>query len=83
MSVYPVSSGSQAIQQGFKRLDHAAAQIARDSTTAASGNTEVSNASKLDKSLVDLKEASLQTQAGVKAVKAQDGMIGTLLDEYA
>lgn len=82
MSVYSVGSGSQAIQQGLRHLNDATARIARDSTAAANPKTEA-KAAGLDKSLVEMKETSAQTQVAVKAVKAQDGMIGTLFDDYA
>ncbi|BBL75775.1 hypothetical protein [Methylomagnum ishizawai] len=85
MSVYPVGgSGSQALQQAYKHMNDAASRIARDSTTAANPKTEAtSSGNGTTQSLVEMKEASAQTQAGVKAVKAQDGMVGTLFDNYA
>ena len=78
MNVSSAYSGSQAIYQGHQQLNSAADRAARFST----GRTD-SAAADLTQSAVQLKEASLQVQAGAKAVKAEDGMIGSLLDVHA
>lgn len=80
MSIQPAGSGSLAVQRGLGLLNGAASRIARDSLPTADAK---SDSPSMEKPLVELKQASLQVQAGAKVLKAEHGMVGTLLDEFA
>ena len=68
----------RGIQQGFHNMRRIAADVAtvdvqRPEETAAAP-------ADLARSLVELKQAALQTQASVKVAQTADLMIGSLLD---
>ncbi|MDE1166996.1 MAG: pyrroloquinoline quinone biosynthesis protein PqqE [Pseudomonas sp.] len=88
-------AGLSAIQSGVARADQAASQIASSAVDRSTTNqSTVSQADRLfsvDRSQqqnlagssVELVQAKVQVEAGVKVEKASDEMLGTLIDTYA
>lgn len=67
----------RGIQQGFHNMRRIAADIA---TVDVQRPEEATAPADLARSLVELKQAALQTQASVKVIQTADLMIGSLLD---
>ncbi|MCF6282223.1 MAG: hypothetical protein L3J28_08430 [Candidatus Polarisedimenticolaceae bacterium] len=67
----------RGIQQGFHNMRRIAADIA---TVDVQHPEESAAPADLARSLVELKQAALQTQASVKVAQTADLMIGSLLD---
>ena len=73
------SHGLTALNRGLNRIDQAAEQIAKASM---SKDVETQPAD-LNKPVVELKEADMDTQAAVKLLKAEHETMGRLLDVTA
>jgi len=68
--------GLEGIETGFTRLRNAANDIAR-------ANKGTTNSASLVGSLVEVKAAQHQVEANIKVVKAEDELVGGLLDKLA
>jgi hypothetical protein len=91
------SSGISTIQSGQRRVDEAAADIARNAVnqqprpTSAPPANQVNpvpssaeqNRADLAESLAALREGQNQTEVGAKVVKTADEVLGTLIDVSA
>lgn len=78
MDTSTIDSARTALEAGTHRLSKASAQIARPeqfSTQATMGA--------LSDALVELQQARLQTQAGVKILNTEQQTIGSFLDVLA
>jgi flagellar hook protein FlgE len=71
-SISALQSGLYGINNGIQRLNKDAADIA--SATKPQSNTDLTS------SLVNLNADQRQVEASTKVIKAQDEMLGTLLD---
>lgn len=83
MAVGGISSGTtlqnglQGVQNGLRKANEAAGEIARN------GTTETLDAANLAESVVELREAELQVQASAEVIRTEDDILGTLLDTSA
>ena len=84
------SSSLSSIQNGQRRVDQAAAQIAgaglpQTSPAAEPSKPSVSEARPVDlaSSLVDLQVGKVEVQAGARVLETADAVLGTLLDTRA
>ena len=84
------SSGLSSIQNGQRRVDQAAAQIAGASLPQAvpaeqPSTPSVSEARPVDlaSSLVDLQVGKVEVQAGARLLETADAVLGTMLDTRA
>lgn len=84
------SSGLSSIQNGQRRVDQAAAQIAGASLPQAvpaeqPSTPSVSEARSVDlaSSLVDLQVGKVEIQAGTRVLETADAVLGTMLDTRA
>ena len=81
MNMNPLSSATNLISSAQQKADTAAQTIARLPVQ----NQEVGGAEKIQsadlfKPVLSLKEAEFETSAATKVIKAQDEMLGSLLD---
>jgi hypothetical protein len=88
-------AGLSSIQTGLARADQAASQIASNAVERSTTNQSTvpqadrlfavdrSQQHDLASSSVELSQAKIQVEAGVKVAKASDEMLGTLIDTYA
>lgn len=84
------SSGLSSIQNGQRRVDQAAAQIAGASLPQAVPVEQPSRPSAnapqpvdLASSLVDLQVGKVEVQAGARVLETADAVLGTMLDTRA
>lgn len=91
------SSGVSSIQSGQRRVDQAAAAIARNAVTQPQQPTSTPPANQVNpapslaeqtrpdlaESLVALREGQNAAQAGAKVIKTADEILGTLIDTTA
>jgi len=70
-------SGLTGMHRGMNALKQDAHVIASQGTENASSDKDLTHA------IVDLKASTHQVEASAKTIKAQDQMLGTLLDELA
>lgn len=84
------SSGLSSIQNGQRRADQAATEIASASLPRAVPPADAGASSSSDarlpdlaSSLVDLQVAKVEVQAGARVVETADAVLGTLLDTRA
>ncbi len=68
----------QGIQRGYQGIRRSAAEIASASQMRSTGPSK-----DLTRSLVEMKQHSLHTQASVKVLQTEADLIGTLLDVKA
>jgi hypothetical protein len=73
MEINSLASGTTVLQNAQKSAQQSASQIANSSTSQ--GTT-----SDLAKSVVDLKVAEQQAQAGAKIIELEGKTVGTILD---
>lgn len=71
-------SGLYGVNQGLRRMDETANNIARAGTTQKD-----SNVADVAKELVDLKVETLDIKASLKVLKTGEELVGALLDEFA
>jgi len=76
-SISGFQSALSGINRGMNALRQDAQVIASQGTIDAPSNQKVTEA------IVDLKSNSRQVEASAKVIKAQDEMLGALLDEMA
>lgn len=72
-----LNAGLQSLQGGQERIERAAGGIARATTAAEDGTTELTQA------LVELRVAEAQAEAGVAVLRTADEVLGTLIDTRA
>ena len=81
MNMNPLSSATNLITAAQQKAGDAAQTIARLPVQNQDvGNTETFKSTDLFKPVLSLKEAELETSAATKVIKAQNEMIGSLLD---
>jgi hypothetical protein len=81
MNMNPLSSATNLISSAQQKADTAAQTIARlPVQNQEVGGSESIKSTDLFKPVLSLKEAELETSAATKVIKAQDEMIGSLLD---
>lgn len=81
MNINPLSSATNLINSAQQKAGNAAETIARlPVQNQEVGSTEKFQSTDLFKPVLSLKEAELETSAATKVIKAQDEMMGTLLD---
>lgn len=81
MNINPLASATNLITNAQQKADNAAQTIARLPVQSQEvGSTESFEATDLFKPVLSLKEAELETSAATKIIKAQDEMLGSLLD---
>lgn len=81
MNMNPLSSATNLISSAQQKADTAAQTIARlPVQNQEVGGLEPIKSTDLFKPVLSLKEAELETSAATKVIKAQDEMIGSLLD---
>jgi len=80
-------SALSGIHKGMNALAKDAQVIASQGATEATSDSPLNAASPLEKdvtsAIVDLKSSTHQVEASAKVIKAQDEMLGSLLDEMA
>lgn len=72
-----LQTGLQGVQNGIRKVEQAADEI------ASSGTTESLDPADLATSLVDLKQGELQVKASAEVIETEDEVLGTLLDTLA
>jgi hypothetical protein len=72
-----MGSATLGIQRGMQGMRRVASEIASTQQTQQSKPTDLSRA------MVEMKVHANQTKASVKALKAADDLLGTLIDERA
>lgn len=88
-------AGLSTIQTGQNRVDQASSQIASStierSVTSQSSEVQVDRLRSVDRSqqsdlasnMVEMAQGKFQVEAGAKAAKASDEVLGTLIDTFA
>lgn len=81
MNINPLSSATNLISSAQQKTENAAQTIARLPVQSQEvGSSEGFKSTDLFKPVLSLKEAEFETSAATKVIKAQDEMLGSLLD---
>ncbi len=81
MNINPLSSATNLISSAQQKAGNAAETIARlPVQNQEVGSSEKFQSTDLFKPVLSLKEAEFETSAATKIIKAQDEMLGSLLD---
>lgn len=81
MNMNPLSGATNLISSAQQKADTAAQTIARlPVQNQEVGGSEKIQSTDLFKPILSLKEAEFETSAATKVIKAQDEMLGSLLD---
>lgn len=83
-----LNSGLSSIQNGQRRVDQAASDIANSNLPSPRQAQQAGAADQVQErdlatSLVDLRVGKIEAQAGAKVVATADAVLGTLLDTRA
>ena len=69
-----LQTGLQGVQNGVRKANEAAQEIAEN------GTTESLDAASLAEAIVELKEAEAQVEASVEVIETEDRLLGSILD---
>ena len=84
MNMNPLSSATNLISSAQQKVDNSAQTIAKLSVQNQEvGGSEKTQSGDLFKPILSLKEAEFETSAATKVIKAQNEMLGSLLDTRA